>query len=66
MRTPFQPSSKTSQVQVPYIPDKDLVQVKEIPVAIFIRPILLTSQLSLHCDVLTGTTFGQWNDYKHI
>ncbi|XP_011602398.2 non-receptor tyrosine-protein kinase TYK2 [Takifugu rubripes] len=26
MRTPFQPSSKTSRVQVPYIPDKDLVQ----------------------------------------
>lgn len=28
MRTPFQPSSKKTQVQVPYIKDREFVQVR--------------------------------------
>lgn len=65
MRTPFQPSSKKPQVQVPYIKDREFVQVRN-PSCHLHEVIFPAPWLTLPCWLLTGTAFGLWDNDKHL
>lgn len=65
MRAPIQPPSKKTQVQVPYIKDREIVKVRN-PNCHHHKTIFSTPWLSLLFCVLTGTAFGLWDKDKHI
>lgn len=68
MRAPFQPSSKKTQLQVPYFKDTDIVQVRNTSCHLHKTHLLSSRPV---CDVrlwcaLPGTAFGQWDKDKHL